>query len=134
MNEHPATAIIYSAAQLIDQYRAGVRNFSRANLNQCDLQGANLRGADLSYAELTEANLQTANLRGADLSYADLEQANLEDADLRGALLIGTNLRLTNLSKTQLHDADYDPTTHFPKGFDPVAAELKLKAFRTSAE
>jgi uncharacterized protein YjbI with pentapeptide repeats len=134
MNEHPETAIICSAAQLIDQYRSGVRAFSRASLNQCDLQGVNLRGADLSYAELTEANLQTANLRGTDLSYADLEQANLEDTDLRGALLIGTNLRQTDLSKTQLHDADYDATTQFPRGFDPVGAGLKLKSFRTSAE
>ncbi|MGB8699741.1 MAG: pentapeptide repeat-containing protein [Thermosynechococcaceae cyanobacterium] len=128
MNEHPETAIICSASQLIDRYRAGARDFSRASLNQCDLQGVNLRGADLSYAELTEANLQGANLRGADLSYADLEQANLAETDLRGALLIGTNLRQTDLVTAQLHDADYDPTTHFPKGFDPVGAGLKLKA------
>lgn len=134
MNEHPKTAIIGSAAQLIEQYRAGVRDFSGANLNQCDLQGINLRGVDLSYAELTEANLHAANLRGADLSYADLEQANLENTDLRGTLLIGANLRQTDLSKAQLHDADYDHTTQFPKGFEPVEAGLKLKVVRTSAE
>jgi uncharacterized protein YjbI with pentapeptide repeats len=128
MNDHPEPTIVCSATQLIDQYRAGMRNFSRASLNQCDLQGVNLRGADLSYAELTEANLQAANLRGVDLSYADLEQTNLEEADLRGALLIGTNLRQTDLSKAQLHDADYDHSTQFPKGFDPVGAGLKIKA------
>jgi uncharacterized protein YjbI with pentapeptide repeats len=128
MNEHPETAIIGSASQLIDQYQVGMRDLSRANLNQCDLQGVNLRGADLSYAELTEANLKGANLRGVDLSYADLEQARLEDTDLRGTLLIGTNLRQTDLSKAHLQDADYDHTTQFPKGFDPVEAGLKLKA------
>jgi uncharacterized protein YjbI with pentapeptide repeats len=127
MNEHPETVIICSAAQLIEQYQAGVRDFSGARLNQCDLQGLNLRGTDLSYAEFTETNLQKANLRGADLSYADLEQANLEDADLRGALLIGTNLRQTDLSKTALQDADYDHNTQFPKGFDPVGSGLKFK-------
>lgn len=128
MNDHPKTAIICSSTQLIDQYRDGLRDFSGASLKQCDLQGVNLRGADLSYAELNEANLQAANLRGADLSYADLEQTRLEDADLRGALLIGTNFRQTDLSKAHLHDADYDHTTQFPKGFDPVGAGLKLKA------
>jgi uncharacterized protein YjbI with pentapeptide repeats len=127
MNDHPETVIIRSVTQLIIQYRAGVRDFSRANLNQCDLQGLVLKGADLSYADLSEANLQSANLRGVDLSYADLQQANLQDADLRGTLLIGTDFRQANLTQTQLQSADYDHTTQFPKGFDPVRAGLKLK-------
>lgn len=127
MNDHLETEIVCSTAQLIDQYRAGVRDFSRASLSRCDLQGANLKGADLSYSELSETILREANLRGVDLSYADLEQANLQDVDLRGALLIGTNLRQTDLSKAQLLGADYDHTTQFPKGFDPIRAGLKLK-------
>lgn len=128
MNDHPKTVIIGTPTQLIDQYRTGIRDFSGANLKQSDLQGVNLKGADLSYADLSEANLQSASLRGVDLSYADMEQANLQNADLRGAILIGTNFRSVDLSQTHLRDADYDHTTHFPKAFDPTIAGLKLKA------
>jgi len=39
---------------------------------------ADLRGADLSYANLTGACLTDANLRGADLTDADLSGANLK--------------------------------------------------------
>jgi uncharacterized protein YjbI with pentapeptide repeats len=127
MNEHSETVAIKSVAQLIDQYQVGVRSFTGATLSQSDLQGITLRGADLSYADLSQANLQAANLRGADLSYADLEQANLQDADLRGTLLLGTNFRDVDLSTTLLQDADYDHTTHFPNGFDPVKAGLHPK-------
>ena len=38
-----------------------------------DLQGADLRGADLQYADL-----QGADLRGANLQYADLQGANID--------------------------------------------------------
>ncbi len=51
---------------------------------------ANLRYANLSYADLREANLQSANLqyanlRSANLQYADLQYANLQSADLQYA-------------------------------------------------
>ncbi|MGD1905081.1 MAG: pentapeptide repeat-containing protein [Leptolyngbyaceae cyanobacterium] len=63
------------------------------------------------------------NLRGADLSYANLGEANLTDADLRGAMLIGTNLRTAVMVSAKVESADYDPEeTHFPPGFDPIAA------------
>ena len=50
------------------------------------LCGANLHGADLSYA----------NLHGADLSYACLHGADLRGADLHGANLCGADLRDAN--------------------------------------
>ena len=62
-------------------------NLSGADLSYADLSGANLRGADLSYADLSGANL-----RGADLSYADLSDANLRGADLSYANPSGANL------------------------------------------
>ncbi|EAE5165698.1 TPA_asm: hypothetical protein GD608_15115 [Listeria monocytogenes] len=62
---------------------------------------ANLRGANLSYADLSCANLRGANLRGANLSYADLSCANLRGANLRGA-----NLRVANLSYADLSCAN----------------------------
>ena len=46
---------------------------------------ADLRNADLSYADLCNANLRNADLRYADLSYADLRNADLRYADLRNA-------------------------------------------------
>ncbi|HGM4049335.1 TPA: pentapeptide repeat-containing protein, partial [Listeria monocytogenes] len=47
-------------------------NLRGANLSYADLSCANLRGANLSYADLS-----CANLSGANLSYADLNCANL---------------------------------------------------------
>ena len=60
------------------------------------LCGANLHGADLSYA----------NLHGADLSYACLHGADLRGADLHGANLRGANLHGANLCDADLCDAD----------------------------
>ncbi|MBD2774239.1 pentapeptide repeat-containing protein [Iningainema tapete] len=116
---------INSVAALVEMYAEGKRDFSRAELGNADLQGVNLRGADLSYADLSEANLKNANLRGADLSYTDLSQANLSDADLRGALLISANLRQASVRGANLEKADYDYSTHFPLDFDPVKAGMQ---------
>jgi hypothetical protein len=73
----------------------------RANLN-----GAHLRGADLSDANLSGANLSGANLRGADLSDANLSDANLRGADLSDANLRGANLRGADLRRAYLSDAN----------------------------
>ena len=57
-------------------------------LNKCDggvradLRDANLRGADLRYADLIGADLRDANLIGVDLRYADLRRADLTGAEL----------------------------------------------------
>jgi hypothetical protein len=52
---------------------------------RANLQGADLRGADLQRADLEGAYLRDANLQGADLQGAYLRNANLQGADLRGA-------------------------------------------------
>ena len=119
---------INSAATLVENYAAGKRDFSKAELGNADLQGINLKGSDLSYADLSEANLSGANLRGTDLSFADLGQANLKDSDLRGALLMSANLRQADLKGTKLEKADYDRGTHFPQDFDPVKAGMQIKS------
>jgi hypothetical protein len=67
------------------------------NLSNAHLEGANLRGADL-----TGANLSNANLRGADLRGAILDQANLTAADLSGAMLNGAQIQLANLTGAKL--------------------------------
>ena len=53
---------------------------------------ADLQGADLRYADLQDAYLQGADLRYADLRYADLQGADLQGADLRYADLRGADL------------------------------------------
>ena len=57
-------------------------NLRSADLSYANLSYANLRSADLSYANLSSANLRSADLRSADLSYADLRSADLSYADL----------------------------------------------------
>jgi hypothetical protein len=87
-------------------------NLSSANLRSADLSSANLRWADLS-----SADLYSADLRLADLSSADLYSANLSSADLTLA-----DLTLADLSSADLYSARISPTTVFPAGFDAVAA------------
>ena len=69
----------------------------RADLRSADLRYADLRSADLRSADLRYANLRSADLRSADLRYADLRYANLESADLRYANLESANLRSADL-------------------------------------
>ncbi len=76
-------------------------NLRGANLSYADLSCANLRVANLSYADLRGANLSGANLSGANLSYADLSCANLRGANLRVA-----NLSYADLSCANLRGAD----------------------------
>ena len=54
-------------------------NLSGAKLQEADLSYANLGGADLQGATLKGANLEGAKLQEADLSYANLEGANVDD-------------------------------------------------------
>jgi len=58
-----------------------------------NLDGANLRSANLDGANLDGANLRSANLDGANLYGANLRSANLRSANLYGANLDGANLR-----------------------------------------
>ena len=62
----------------------------------CDLEGANLVGA----------NLWSADLKGANLRYAKLEGANLEEANLKDADLLRANLRDANLDGAYLKGAN----------------------------
>ncbi len=81
-------------------------NLRVANLSYADLRGANLSGANLSYADLRRANLRVANLSYADLSCANLRGANLSGADLSCANLRGANLSGADLSYADLRRAD----------------------------
>ena len=71
-----------------------------------DLRGANLCYADLRGACLRGACLRGADLHDADLCYADLCGACLRYADLRGAYLSGACLIGADLHDANLCDAD----------------------------
>lgn len=71
-------------------------NLQGANLKDADLRGvnlasANLKNANLSGAKMLAVNLQGANLQGADLSNADMLVVDLRDANLKGAKVTGVN-------------------------------------------
>lgn len=62
---------------------------------------ADLREADLSFAELDGLDLSNTNL-----AYADLHRASLIGCKLSGANLTGANLAQANLTGTDFRDAD----------------------------
>jgi uncharacterized protein YjbI with pentapeptide repeats len=80
------------------------------------LARANLQGLDLRHADLSEADLSRANLAGAQLFRADLARANLSEANLTGAILheacmvaadlSGASLQGAVLSEADLSDAN----------------------------
>jgi len=82
------------------------------NLNEIDLTGVNLYGADLSYstirnAHLTGANLYHANLFRTSLLHTNLTDADLADADLADADLRHATLRSADLSGACLYESDF---------------------------
>ncbi len=114
-------------------------NLQGANLYRANFEGTSLYGANLYRANLEEANFYDARLFGANLGRANLAGANLVAAYLSNANFVGANLVRANLFKANLQGANlqdanlreakldgavYDSTTKWPKGFDPVAAEM----------
>ena len=107
----------------------GGADLRSADLAYAQLQGADLRSADLAYAQLQGANLTGADLEGAELAYADLcgtdltgavlYRTNLKDANLSGANLSGAYLRNANLRGADLSNIKYDKDTVWPEGFKP---------------
>ena len=94
---------------IIDLHKKWLRNETdgvRANLRGADLRWANLHGADLRLADFSKANLRLADLRLADFSKANLRGANLREADLSEADLHGADLRGADLHWADLHKAD----------------------------
>jgi len=88
------------------------------NLQFANLKGANLEGAVLVFTNLKGANLAGANLGGAYLMDAHLNHANLGGANLGGAYLNRANLNVANLEGANLKNAHLENTM-------PVAANLK---------
>src|SRR5258707_5162000 len=73
--------------------------------NELHLEQANLHGSHLEGAQLAEVYLQSADLKGAHLEKADLHLAHLEGAHLTGAHLESAFLYYTFLMRADLSDA-----------------------------
>ncbi|MFE1746210.1 pentapeptide repeat-containing protein [Coleofasciculus sp. H7-2] len=83
-------------------------SLERANLKSANLIAANLQGVDLGSANLWGAYLESANLEGAELERANLWGADLESANLEGAELKGANLEHANLEYANLEYANLE--------------------------
>jgi uncharacterized protein YjbI with pentapeptide repeats len=101
----------------------GALNLDGANLRRADLVGTNLVGANLDGAYLVGANLREANLRHANLYRANLRHANLYRANLYGANLYRANLYGANLVGAYLYGATMNWSSH-----DLIAERLRQAA------
>ena len=92
-----------------------------------------LRSEGGKRADLRQADLQWANLQRADLRQADLQWANLQGADLRGANLRGDDLR--GCQALQLQCPESGGFTAYKKLVDGLICELWVlpEAKRSSA-
>ena len=99
------TAIIKVLKRLSTLYRDIDIVLTGANLNGADLTWANLTGANLNGVNLTGAHLNGANLTGARLNRAKLRGTNLIGANLTGAPLSGAKLIRANLNGANLRSA-----------------------------
>lgn len=80
-------------------------NARGAFLAEAWLDEAILNKADFKFADLRFASLYQAEATGAYFSYADLRHANLANADFSGAFLDNADLRGANLTGANLADA-----------------------------
>lgn len=77
-----------------------------AFLAKANFQDANMTGADLRNVIITKANLKRVNLYKANLQHARLEEVNLSQANLQKANLSWAKLEKTDLRGAQLKGAN----------------------------
>ncbi len=98
--------MITEAAELLQRYQLGERNFQQAELSNMNLQKLNLENINLIGANLSGANLQYSNLNRAKLIATNFKNANLKGVSLVKAKLIGADLTNANLTDADLTKAD----------------------------
>ena len=81
-------------------------DLSQASFPELMLENAEMPGVILDGADLHKAWLKDSNLFGARLVLADLHEAELSGADLRNCLLVQTNLMNATLRGADLRGAD----------------------------
>jgi hypothetical protein len=88
-----------------ENYGTYLVDLQERNLEQANLFNAVLKQANLRKAILAEANLEKANLAYSDLSSASLFRASLKDAQLQKAILDSANFQSANLQGADLQEA-----------------------------
>jgi hypothetical protein len=96
MNQEKLNKILQKHNDWLNDIEGGV---------QADLEGANLSGCDLKFANLENSYLKGANLSGCDLRFAKLIGACLGNADLSGANLENADLVYADLQNADLYNA-----------------------------
>jgi uncharacterized protein YjbI with pentapeptide repeats len=89
----------------VSRLRSGVSKWNPWRIEHPDVR-PDLAGEDLHCVELDGADLRDANLARSDLTHAFFSEADLCDADLTGATLVGTNFCLARLRGARLAGAD----------------------------
>jgi uncharacterized protein YjbI with pentapeptide repeats len=102
-------------------------DLTRADLAKRNLADFDFTSANMIKANLTDANLSRAILRSANLTGANLTGARLKNAKLINTRLAGADLSGADLTGAKLTGAQYDATTIWPAGFDPIAAGAVLE-------
>ena len=106
----PGVGVVFGV--YVGSERAGLPG-AQAELQHSRLEGLDLRGVQLPYANLCGVRCRSQDLRGANLSGslatdADFSDANLEGADLSRADLSRSDLVRCNLRDTDLTHADFE--------------------------
>jgi len=86
----------------LKQDLSGLKLYSK-RINEVNLAGARLKGADLKTCSFFGTDLSGADLRGA-----DLEMALMAGANLKGANLTGANLRYAVLKGAHVEGAKFE--------------------------
>jgi len=81
-------------------------NLKYANLHGTYLTKINLQGADFTGADLTGVMLSFSNLQNADFTNANLQESIITEANLQKACFYGANLAKGNLTNVNLQGAN----------------------------
>ena len=94
----------------------------------CEMYWPLLEGADLSFCDFRDAVLAGANMDHCILRHANLRRTRLV-ADAMGYFgsMFGADLTSALLDQACFRGVEYDDTTIFPEGFDPVLAGMKKR-------
>ena len=82
-------------------------DFSEADLENANLNGAGLDGVDFSGANLEEVRLNRAEMRATIFANANLRRAKMRNASLQGALFIGSDVSDADFSESDLTGASF---------------------------
>jgi uncharacterized protein YjbI with pentapeptide repeats len=99
-------------AQLVDSYLVeanfeSVKSFGETNMSGAIMTGANLFYADLSRAKIEGCILNAADLREVFFGYTSLRSVDLSDANLEGAKIHSKSAWAANFSNAKLAGVDF---------------------------